>query len=103
MRLEGQQHGYGQSGLYHYGVREGLIGVTRVQHVRWRVKSPPCPHYKFRLSDVCDVGPIYPRRPARLDVVFHSGDFRNTLDDRQMAKASDARESWKSRKLCLPG
>ena len=41
---------------------------------------------------MCKMDPIDSRQPERLDVIFRSGDVRSTWDDRQMARASKARE-----------
>ena len=65
----------------------------------WRVAASPHAHQKFHLSEtelfkqVCNMLPIYDRRPERLDYVFRSGDGRSTLDDRLMAKTSDIQEA----------
>ena len=36
--------------------------------------------------------PIYDRRSSKMNVVFRAGDYRSTLDDKEMARASAARE-----------
>ena len=42
---------------------------------------------------MCQMGPVYNRRPHHHDVVFRSGDIRSTLDDQLMEKASTVMES----------
>ena len=42
---------------------------------------------------MCQMNPIYERRPARNQVIFHSGDIRSTLNDSLMEKASAIRET----------
>ncbi|CAE7861040.1 unnamed protein product, partial [Symbiodinium necroappetens] len=97
MRLSEQQNGYGQTGLYHDS-RLDNINSFKVQHMYFRVKAPPHFHMKYNFSEedlmeqVCRMEPIYNRRTTRLDVVFRAGGYRSTLDDREMAKASRARE-----------
>ncbi|CAE7461742.1 unnamed protein product, partial [Symbiodinium sp. KB8] len=76
MRLADQQYGYGQSGLYHDGVRVDDIGSFK----------------EDLKAQMCKMDPIDSRQPERLDVIFRSGDVRSTWDDRQMARASKARE-----------
>ena len=44
------------------------------------------------MEQMCRMEPIYNRRSTRMDVIFRAGDFRSTLDDREMAKASRAQE-----------
>ena len=44
------------------------------------------------MEQVCTMEPICYRRSTKLDVVFRAGDYRSTLDDREMARASAARE-----------
>ena len=45
------------------------------------------------LESMCQMDPIYSRRTTHMDVIFRSGDYRSTLDDREMAKASRSREA----------
>ena len=45
------------------------------------------------MQSMCGMEPIYTRRPGRMDVVLRSGGVRSTLDDHQMANASEARGS----------
>ena len=44
------------------------------------------------MEQVCQMKPIYNRRSTKLDVVFRAGDYRSTLDNKEMARASAARE-----------
>ena len=44
------------------------------------------------MESVDQMEPIYYRRSTKLDVVFRAGDYRITLDDKEMARASAARE-----------
>ena len=103
MRLADQQYGYGQSGLYHDGVRVDEVGSFKLQHMRWRQTASRHPQHKFHLSEEdLKMDPVYSRRPERKDIVFRAGDVRSTLDDRQMAKASKAREETLEVNQALP-
>ena len=42
---------------------------------------------------MCQMTPIYERRPNRNQVISHSGDIRSTLNDALMEKASAIRET----------
>ena len=98
MKLADQQSGYAQTGLYHDGIRLDEINSFKVQHTYFRVKVQHHNHMNYNFSEedllesVCRMEPIYNRRSTRMDVIFRPGDFRSTLDDCQMAKASRARE-----------
>ena len=65
----------------------------------WRVKADAHPQQKYHLREdhlfrhMCQMSPIYERRPNRSKVVFHSGDIRSTLNDALMEKASAIKES----------
>ncbi|CAE7204581.1 unnamed protein product, partial [Symbiodinium necroappetens] len=103
MRLADQQYGCGQSGLYHDGVRVDEVGSFKLQHMRWRQTASRHPQHKLHLSEEdLKMDPVYSRRPERKDVVFRAGDVRSTLDDRQMAKASKAREETLEVNQALP-
>ncbi|CAE7272629.1 hypothetical protein AK812_SmicGene40144 [Symbiodinium microadriaticum] len=95
--LMDQKSGYGYSGLYHTGIRDeeaDSVSAFKVQHINWRVRADKHPGQKFFLGEddlfrqMCQMAPIYERRPERMDYVFCSGDVRSTLDDRLMEKAS---------------
>ncbi|CAE7767157.1 unnamed protein product, partial [Symbiodinium necroappetens] len=98
MRLADQQNGYGQTGLYHDNIRLDDTNSFKVQHMYFRVKVHHHYHMKYNFAEeglmeqMCRMEPIYNRRSTRMDVVFRAGDFRSTLDDREMARASHARE-----------
>ena len=97
MKLVDQQYGYNQTGLCHDGIRVDELGSFNVQNVRFRQKVSRHPRLKYTpSSDLMDsmsrMDPIYSRRSTRLDVIFRSADVRSTLDDREIAKASKARE-----------
>ena len=93
MKLADQINGYGQTGFYHDNIRLDKINSFKVQHMYFRTKAPPHYQMKFNFSEedlmeqVCQMKPIY-----KLDVVFRAGDYRITLDDKEMARASAARE-----------
>ena len=40
------------------------------------------------MEQVCQMEPIYYRRSTKLDVDFRAGDYRSTLDDKEMTHAS---------------
>ena len=98
MKLADQQNRYTLTGLYHDGIRLDEISSFKVQHMYFRVRVPHHNHMKHNFSEedlldaMCRMEPIYNRRSTRMDVIFRPGDFRSTLDDREMAKASRARE-----------
>ena len=98
MKLSNQISGYDKCGLYHDDIRLHKINGFKVQHMHFRKEAPYHPHRKYGFSEedlmdsVCQMEPIYNRRPAKMDVVFRIGDYRSTLDDREMARASAARE-----------
>ena len=98
MKLAEQIHGYGQTGLYHDNIRLDKINSFKVQHMYFRQQAPPHVHMKFNFAEedlmeqVCTIEPICYRRSTKLDVVFRAGDYQSTLDDREMARASAARE-----------
>ena len=81
----------------HDGIRIDELGSFKVQNVQFRQKVSRHPHLKYTpSSDLMDsmgrMDPIYSRRSTRLDVNFRSADVRSTLDDREIAQASKARE-----------
>ena len=94
-----RQNGYSMSGLYHTGIRDDPVQAFKVQHMAWRVKADAHPQQKYHLREdhlfgyMCQMSPIYERRPNRSKVVFHSGDIRSTLNDALMEKASAIKES----------
>ena len=98
MKLSDQIHGYGKCGLYHDDIRIDKIGGFKVQHMYFRQTAPRHAHMKYNFSEedllesVCQMVPIYDRRSTKMDVVFRAGDYRSTLDDKEMARASAARE-----------
>ena len=98
MKLADQLNGYGQTGLHHDNIRLDKVNFFKVQHMYFRTRAPPHYHMKFKFSEedlmeqVCQMEPIYNRRSTKLDVVFRPGDYRSTLDDKEMARASAARE-----------
>ena len=98
MKLSDQIHGYGKVGLYHDDIRIDKIGAFKVQHMLFRQTAPRHAHMKYNFSEedlmesVCQMAPIYDRRSTKMDVVFRAGDYRSTLDDKEMARASAARE-----------
>ena len=98
MKLSDQIYGYGKCGLYHDDIRLDKINGFKVQHMYFRQEAPRHPHMKFSFSEedlmesVCQMEPIYDRRKTKMDVVFRTGDYRSTLDDKEMARASTARE-----------
>ena len=98
MKLANQIHGYGQNGLYHDNIRLDKISSFKVQHMYFRKQAPNHPHMKFNFAEddlmdsVCQMEPIYYRRSTKNDVVFRAGDYRSTLDDKEMSRASNARE-----------
>ena len=98
MKLSEQIHGYGKVGLYHDDIRLDKIGAFKVQHLYFRKEAPHHAHMKFNFSEedlmesVCQMEPIYDRRSTKMDVVFRAGNYRSTLDDKEMACASSARE-----------
>ena len=98
MKLSSQIHGYGKVGLYHDDIRLDKINSFKVQHMYFRQKAPHHYHMKYNFSEedlmesVDQMEPIYYRRSTKLDVVFRAGDYRSTLDDKEMARASAARE-----------
>ena len=98
MKLSEQIHGYGKVGLYHDDIRLDKIGAFKVQHMYFRQPAPRHVHMKFNFAEedlmesVCQMEPIYDRRSTKMDVVFRAGDYRSTLDDKEMARASAARE-----------
>ena len=98
MKLSEQIHGYGKVGLYHDDIRLDKIGAFKVQHMYFRQNAPHHAHVKYNFSEedlmdsVCQMEPIYDRRSTKMDVVFRAGDYRSTLDDKEMARASSARE-----------
>ena len=98
MKLSNQIHGYGKEGLYHDDIRLDKICSFKVQHMYFRQRAPHHDHMKYNFSEedlmesVGQMEPIYYRRSTKLDVVFRAGDYRSTLDDKEMARASSARE-----------
>ena len=98
LRLSEQIYGYGKCGLYHDDIRLDKINGFKVQHMYFRQQAPNHPHMKFNFAEedlmdsVCQLEPIYDRRKSKMDVVFRTGDYRSTLDDKEMARASTARE-----------
>ena len=98
MKLSEQIHGYNKCGLYHDDIRLDKINGFKVQHMYFRKEAPRHPHMKFNFSEedlmesVCQMEPIYDRRSSKMNVVFRAGDYRSTLDDKDMARASAARE-----------
>ena len=98
MKLSDQIHGYGKCGLYHDDVRIDKMGAFKVQHMYFRQTAPRHAHMKYNFSEedlmesVCQMAPIYERRSTKMDVVFRAGDYRSTLDDKEMARASAAHE-----------
>ena len=98
MRLSEQIHGYGKCGLYHDDIRLDKINGFKVQHMFFRQQAPNHPHMKFNFAEedlmdsVNQMEPIYDRRTSKMNVVFRTGDYRSTLDDKEMARASTARE-----------
>ena len=98
MKLSEQLYGYGKVGLYHDDLRLDTIGSFKVQHMYFRQVARPHFHMKFNFAEenwvdsINQMEPIYNRRTTKNDVVFRSGDYRSTLDDREMARASAARE-----------
>ncbi|CAE7510587.1 unnamed protein product, partial [Symbiodinium microadriaticum] len=77
-KLADQQHGYALAGLYHDVIRFDEIGSFKVQHMGFRIRVNHHNHMKYNLSEE--------------DLIDLSGDYRSTLDDRAMARASRARE-----------
>ena len=65
----------------------------------FRVQADAHPQQKYFLKEehmyhyMCQMTPIYERRPTRHQVIFHSGDIRSTLNDALMEKASAIRET----------
>ena len=98
MKLSEQIHGYNKCGLYHDDIRFDKINSFKVQHRYFRKEAPRHPHMKFNFAEedlmesVCQMEPIYDRRSSKMNVVFRAGDYRSTLDDKEMARASAARE-----------
>ena len=98
MKLSEQIHGCGKVGLYHDDIRLDKIGAFKVQHMYFRQNAPHHAHMKYNFSEedlmesACQMEPIYDRRSTKMDVVFRAGDYRSTLDDKEMARASSARE-----------
>ena len=98
MKLSEQIHGYNKCGLYHDDIRLDKINSFKVQHMYFRKEAPRHPHMKFNFAEedliesVCQMEPIYDRRSSKMNVVFRAGDYRSTLDDKEMARASAARE-----------
>ena len=98
MKLSEQIHGYKKCGLYHDDIRLDKINGFKVQHMYFRQEAPHHPHMKFNFAEedlmesVNQMEPIYDRRSSKMNVVFRAGDYRNTLDDKEMARASAARE-----------
>ena len=98
MKLSEQIHGYNKCGLYHDDIRLDKINGFKVQHMYFRQEAPRHPHMKFNFSEedlmesVNQMEPIYDRRSSKMNVVFRAGDYRSTLDDKEMARASAARE-----------
>ena len=98
MKLSEQIHGYNKCGLYHDDIRLDKINSFKVQHMYFRQEAPRHPHMKFNFSEedlmesVNQMEPIYDRRSSKMNVVFRAGDYRSTLDDKEMARASAARE-----------
>ena len=98
MKLSEQIHGYNKCGLYHDDIRLDKINGFKVQHMYFRKEAPRHPHMKFNFSEedlmesVNQLEPIYDRRRSKMNVVFRAGDYRSTLDDKEMARASAARE-----------
>ncbi|CAE7322218.1 unnamed protein product, partial [Symbiodinium sp. CCMP2456] len=70
------------------------VNAFKMQHMNWRVRREPHSAQKYTLSEedlfkqLCNMAPIYERRPDRLDVIFRTGDVRATLDDKLMERAS---------------
>ncbi|CAE7862255.1 GIP [Symbiodinium microadriaticum] len=75
MKLADQQHGYGQTGLYHDGIRIDELGSFKVQHMGFFVKVLLHNHMKYNLAEedlsdsMCKMAPIYSRRSTRPDVI----------------------------------
>ena len=98
MKLSEQIHGYSKCGLYHDDIRLDKINSFKVQHMYFRKEAPRHPHMKFNFAEedlmesVNQMEPIYDRRSSKMHVVFRAGDYRSTLDDKEMARASAARE-----------
>ena len=98
MKLSNQIHGYGKVGLYHDDICLNKINAFKVQHMYVRQRAPHHNHMKHNFSEedlmesVCQMEPIYYHRSTKLDVAFRAGDYRSTLDDKEMARASAARE-----------
>ena len=103
-----QQNGYATSGLYHTGIRDDPIQSFKVQHMVWRVQADAHPQQKYYLKEehmfgyMCQMNPIYERRPSRNQVIFHSGDIRSTLNDSLMEKASAIKETELGGPGCSP-
>ena len=98
MKLSEQINGYKKCGLYHDDMRLDKINSFKVQHMYFRQEAPHHPHMKFNFAEedlmesVNQMEPIYDRRSSKMNVVFRAGDYRSTLDDKEMARASAARE-----------
>lgn len=98
MKLSEQIRGYKMCGLYHDNIRLDKINGFKVQHMYFRKEAPHHPHMKFNFAEedlmesVNQMEPIYDRRSSKMNVVFRAGDYRSTLDDKAMARASTARE-----------
>ncbi|OLP92184.1 hypothetical protein AK812_SmicGene26030 [Symbiodinium microadriaticum] len=70
----------------------GEMAVTDLVEGQLAVQSHIKVYEEAHMEQMCRMEPIYNRRSTRMDVIFRAGDFRSTLDDREMAKASRAQE-----------
>ena len=97
--LVDQRNGYSYSGFYHTGIRDDPIPSFKCQHMIFRAQADAHPQQKYFLKEehmyqyMCQMTPIYERRPNRHKVIFHSGDIRSTLNDALMEKASAIKET----------
>ena len=89
--LVDQRNGYSYSGFYHTGIRDDPIPSFKCQHMIFRAQADAHPQHMYQY--MCQMTPIYERRPNRHKVIFHSGDIRNTLNDALMEKASAIKET----------
>ena len=94
-----QRNGYSYSGFYHTGIRDDPIPSFKCQHMIFRAQADAHPQQKYFLKEehmyqyMCQMTPIYERRPNRHKVISHSGDIRSTLNDALMEKASAIKET----------
>ena len=97
--LVDQRNGYSYSGFYHTGIRDDPIPSFKCQHMIFRAQADAHPQQKYSLKEehmyqyMCQMTPIYERRPNRHQVIFRSGDIRSTLKDALMEKASAIKET----------